>query len=182
MSRSIAVLAVMCLLAGCSSSDMSSDSTAGNGQSAVVLSITDRDFVHDAAIGGMYEVQAGQIAAAKATSADLRQFGQKMVADHTQVNNELQQLASQKGIAIPTELNSKHQEMIDQLNKLGGSEFEQDYINGQVKAHEKTIELFQKEARDGQDNDLKAFASRTLPTLQHHLDMIKGIQSTWSVK
>jgi putative membrane protein len=182
MYKSISVFTVLCLLGGCSSNDTTSNNNGQNGTAAVQnngssLSVTDRQFMQAAANGGMCEVQAGQLAQQRATNDQLKQFGQQMVSDHTAVNNQLTQLAQQKGVALPTALDADAQSQIDKLNSLSGNDFDDYYVTGQVKAHENTIKLFQDEANNGQDNDVKAFASQNLPTIQHHLDMIHNLQS-----
>ena len=182
MFKSISVFTVLCLLAGCSSNDTSSSNNGQNGvsnsQNGSNLSTSDRDFINQAAVGGMTEVQAGQLAANHASNSDLRQFGQQMVDDHTRVNNELMQLAQQKGVTPPTALDADGQSTVDKLNSLNSNDFDNYYITGQVKAHEDTIRLFQNEANSGQDPDVKAFAAQTLPHLQHHLDMIHNLQES----
>ena len=182
MFKSISVFAVLCLLGGCMANDTTSNNNGQNGTAAVQnsgssLSAMDRQFMQTAAIGGMCEVQAGQLAQQRATNDQLRQFGQQMVSDHTAVNNQLNQLAQQKGVTLPTALDADAQSQIDKLNSLHGNDFDDYYITGQVKAHENTIKLFQDEANNGQDSDLKSFANQNLPTLQHHLDMIHNLQS-----
>jgi putative membrane protein len=184
MFRSINVLAVLCLLAGCSGDDISSNNNGQNGIGMMQnsrgsnLSVTDRQFIQNAAVGGMFEVQAGQIAADRATNGDLKHFAQQMMNDHQRMNTELMQLAQQKGANPPTELDMDARSQIDTLNSLNGADFDQVYITGQVKAHTDTISFFQSEANNGQDPGVKAFASRNLPMLQHHLEMIKNLQSS----
>jgi putative membrane protein len=184
MLKHATTFAALCLAAGCASNDMSSNSNGQNGTPSAQntagsnLSTMDRQFIHDAAVGGMTEVQAGQIASNKATSGDLRQFAQQMVTDHQNANNQLMQLAQQKGVTVPSYLDSDGQSVIDKLNSVNGGDFDDTYITGQVKAHVDTIKLFESEANMGQDSDVKGWASKTLPTLQHHLEMIKGLQSS----
>jgi putative membrane protein len=182
MLKHISIFVALCLAAGCAGNDTTSDNNGQNDaesvQAASNLSITDRQFIHDATVGGMTEVQTGQIAANRGTNGDLKQFGQQMVTDHQRANAELAQLAQQKGVTVPTYPDTDGQNVIDKLNSLNGADFDDTYIAGQVKSHTDTIRLFENEANNGQDSDLKSFASRTLPTLQHHLEMIKSLQSS----
>ena len=139
------------------------------------LSATDKKFMTEAAQGGLAEVQLGQLASQRATSDAVKQFGQRMVQDHTQANTQLKQLASQKGVTLPTTIGSENQKVKQQLSKLSKTRFDKAYTNDMVKDHEKDVSLFQSEAQGGQDPDVKAFAAQTLPTLQEHLQMAKSI-------
>ena len=184
MIKAITVLAAICLLAGCASNDTSTGEEGQNGTAPTAsshLSDADRQFINNAAIGGMSEVQAGQIAVDRATDNNLKQFGQQMVTDHTRINTELMQLAQQKGVTPPAMLDGDAQQQIDKLNSSNGNDFDSQYIQDQVKDHQDTVKLFQNEINQGQDPDVKAFASRNLPIIQHHLDMIKGIESSSGV-
>ncbi len=139
------------------------------------LSAVDKKFMTEAAQGGLAEVQLGQLASQRATSDAVKQFGQRMVQDHTQANTQLKQLASQKGVTLPTTIGSENQKVKQQLSKLSKTRFDKAYINDMVKDHVKDVSLFQSEAQGGQDTDVKAFAAQTLPTLQEHLQMAKSI-------
>jgi len=136
---------------------------------------SDRTFVHMASSGGLAEVRLGQLAAERAYSAEVRQFGQRMVDDHTKANQELAAIAQAKNLQVATEMDKKHQAMADKLAKLSGAAFDREYMAAQVADHEHTVALFTTTAREGQDPELKTFASRTLPTLQEHLRMARGL-------
>lgn len=135
------------------------------------------DFMMKAAQGGMAEVEVGKLAASKGANADVKQFGQKMVTDHSKANDELKALAAKKNFTLPADVNAEQKAMADKLSKLSGAEFDKEYVDGMVKDHEKDVADFQKEADSGTDADVKAFAAKTLPTLKSHLEMIKSIQS-----
>ncbi len=135
----------------------------------------DSKFVLEAAMGGMAEVQLGQLAVDKATSPDVKQFGQRMVDDHGKANQELTQLASTKGITLPTTLDAKHQADVDRLSKLTGEEFDHTYMKMMVDDHNKDVADFQHESSGGKDPDVKAWAAKTLPTLEQHQSMAKSI-------
>jgi putative membrane protein len=137
----------------------------------------DSNFVHQAAIGGMTEVKLGNIAQQQASNAQVKQFGARMVKDHSKANDELKQLASRKGIDVPPELDSKHQKDVDQLQKKQGAEFDRAYMDHMVEDHRKDVSDFRKEANAGKDPDIKAFAAKTLPTLEEHLQMAESIQA-----
>ncbi len=132
-------------------------------------------FMMRAAEGGMAEVEAGKMAAAKAQNPEVKQFGQQMVAEHTRANNELKALAGKKTVTLPTDLDPTHKAMAAKLNGLSGAEFDKEYMRGQVEDHEKTVALFQAQADNGTDAEAKAFAVKTLPNLKMHLDMARKI-------
>jgi putative membrane protein len=139
------------------------------------LSSHDQKFVKEAAMGGLYEVQAGQLAAQKATSSEVKQMAQHIVDDHTKANDQLKSLAQAKGVTdLPMQLDSKHQRQLDHLNKLSGAEFDRTYSKMMVSDHKDDIKLFQKEADNGKDADLKQFAASILPKLQQHLSMAES--------
>jgi putative membrane protein len=138
----------------------------------------DTAFVMEAAKGGMMEVAKGKAATQHASRDDVKQFAQRMVDDHTKAGDELKSIASGKNITLPPDQPSaKDQAMLDKMSKMNGAAFDQAYIADQVKDHEKTIALFEKEARSGKDAELKAFAEKTLPTLKEHLTAIRGLSS-----
>lgn len=137
--------------------------------------MADSKFVMFAAMGGMAEVEMGRLAAQKGASEDVRQFGQKMVDDHTKANEELMRVASSKGMTPPAMLDSKHQAAMQKMSALSGEKFDKEYAKMMVGDHKKTVSEFQKEADRGADPDLKAFAAAQLPTLQEHLRMAQRL-------
>ena len=137
----------------------------------------DSKFVMDAAKGGMAEVEMGRMAADKASNADVKQFGQKMVDDHSKANDELKQVASAKGITLPSAIDPAHKAKMDKMSSLSGDAFDKAYVADMVQDHKKDVAEFQKEANGGKDPDVKAFASKTLPTLQEHLKMIQELNA-----
>jgi putative membrane protein len=162
-----------------SSPDMNSPTAqTPNGPAAMTPKVDDKKFVKDAAIGGMAEVELGKLAAEKGSSEAVKQFGQKMVDDHSKANDQLKQLASKEGITIPDTLDSKHQSRVDKLAKLSGPKFDKAYVKDAVKDHEKDVSEFKNEAQYGSDPNVKQFASNTLPVLQEHLTAAKDLNKT----
>ncbi|MBD2214017.1 DUF4142 domain-containing protein [Nostoc linckia FACHB-104] len=151
--------------------ETTSPTTAGQNN----LSSADRTFMTEAAQGGLAEVQLGQLASERAASNTVKQFGQRMVQDHSQANTQLQQLATQKGVTLPKTINQENEQVRQRLTKLSGANFDREYINHMVKDHEKDVSLYQREAQEGQDPDLKAFAAQTLPILQEHYQQAQSI-------
>jgi putative membrane protein len=141
------------------------------------LAGADKSFVMEAASGGLTEVELGKLAEQKASNAQVKQFGSRMVQDHSKANDELKQVASNKGVQLPAEPDSKHQRDIKRLQGLSGTEFDRAYITHMVADHKKDVSDFQKEAKSGKDADVKAFAAKTLPTLQEHLKMAQDTES-----
>jgi|SRR4051794_11795435 putative membrane protein len=137
----------------------------------------DAAFIREAAIGGMAEVELGQLGAKNASSPDVKQFAQRMVDDHSKANDELKSLASQKNVTLPTGTDAKHKAVRDKLEKLQGAAFDSAYMSEMVKDHNTDVALFQREAKDGKDADAKAWAAKTLPTLQEHQKMAKDTHS-----
>ena len=142
---------------------------------AANLNTRDRNFVMEAAMGGMAEVELGKLATQKATSDAVKQFGQKMVDDHSAANSELTQLAAAKGLTLPTELDAKHRADITRLSKLSGAAFDGAYSKAMLDDHVKDVAAFEKESTSGTDPEVKAFATKTLPTLKQHLEMARSL-------
>ncbi|MDQ3180523.1 MAG: DUF4142 domain-containing protein [Acidobacteriota bacterium] len=165
-----------------SNSNMAMNSNAGMNMNTASnmsknVSSADKEFMDKAAQGGMEEVQLGQMAASKAQNNDVKAFGQKMVEDHSNANSELKSIAMQKGVTLPTDVSAKQKENMDKLSKLSGAAFDKEYVKMMVADHEKDVADFQKQSDSGTDADLKSFATKTLPTLKSHLEMIKGINA-----
>jgi putative membrane protein len=146
------------------------------------VSPSTRQFMQDAATGGTTEVELGRMAANKAASEQVRAFAERMVKDHGAANDELVELAKQKGVSLTTQLDPKHQAVVDRLGRLSGPEFDREYMQAMVDDHRADVTKFDHEAKAGRDADVKSFAARTLPTLRRHLDLAqetaRGTSST----
>ena len=139
------------------------------------MSSRDQKFVTEKAMSGMMEVELGRWAAQKGTAEEVKQFGRRVVEDHSKVNTELKELASAKGITLATELDRKHQANISKISRLKGEEFDRAFSKMMLKSHENSVKDFEKVSTSGGDAELKAFASKTLPTLQEHLQMARAL-------
>ena len=135
----------------------------------------DRNFLMDAAMGGMMEVELGRLATTNGASDAVKQFGQRMVDDHSKANAELMSLATSKGITLPTELDEKHRAHVTKLWSLTGADFDREYSKMMMSDHKKDVSEFEKQSMKGVDADLKAFATNTLPTLREHLQMANAL-------
>jgi putative membrane protein len=136
---------------------------------AVAKDNPDEDFYEKAAQAGIAEVQAGKDAQAQATSPAVKDFASMMVKEHTAANQKLMKIAASKGVKLPDEASLKQKAMKKKSDMKSGTDFDADYIASQVKAHEDTVELLQKEIDSGKDPEAKAFASETLPKVKMHL-------------
>ena len=150
---------------------MATDKSAMRGASDAKLAHADKKFVEGAATGGMAEVQLGQLAVQKAQSAEVKQFAQKMVDDHSKANDQLKQIASGKNVQLPTDLDHSAKREYDRLSKLSGADFDREYMKHMVSDHKTDVKEFADEAKSGKDADVKQFAASTLPTLQQHLQL-----------
>jgi putative membrane protein len=135
---------------------------------ALAQSTSTQDFVTKVAISDMFEVQSGKLASTKG-NANVKAFGQRMVKDHTKTTNELKGLVAKAKAKLPTEMDADHKKKLDQLQKLDGDQFNSTYASMQVQAHEEAVKLFDLYSRSGDDAQLKAWASKTLPALKEHL-------------
>src|SRR5438034_9376548 len=129
------------------------------------LSASDKSFMMNAAKGGMMEVEWGKVAAQNAQNADVKKFGNRMVTDHSKANSELMALAKEEGVSLPG------------AKAPGKWKSDKDYMDMMVKDHQADLAEFQKEAQNGTDPDLKAFASKYSKVVQQHLDLAKQTQS-----
>ena len=135
----------------------------------------DKNFMVKAAQGGLGEVALGQLALSRAGSAGAKRFGQRMVKDHTKANAQLKQVAAKQGVTLPAAPGPEEQATKARLAGLSGTAFDKAYISDMVEDHEKDVADFKKEAATGKDPAVKAFAAKTLPTLQMHLQMARAL-------
>jgi putative membrane protein len=160
-----------------SNSMMNNDSSAMNtATSAGPVSKEDADWATEVANAGMTEVELSKVAQTKATNPRLKGFADMMVADHTQANDQLKQLAAAKNITLPANLSDASQKKLDNLNKkAAGKDFDKAYTDDMLDGHRNAVDKFTKGSKDLKDADLKNFATQTLPKLQMHQDSIKAI-------
>jgi putative membrane protein len=143
---------------------------------------TSNDFVDKAAAGGIYEIEASRLALEKSGSADVKTFANMMITDHGKANDELAAIAKKHDIEVP-DTTTLVKQAKEKILDMRDESFDSAYANGQVKAHEDTIEMFKKEANTVTDDktagatELKGFAQKMLPGLEKHLDMAKKLQA-----
>jgi putative membrane protein len=146
-----------------------------NAGAAQKLSHSDKEFIEDAAKGGMFEVQSGQLAAQKGSDQAVKDFGNKLAQDHGKANDELKQIAEAKGVKMPDKDKWMERHEMSKLQKLSGPAFDREFAQHEVKDHEKDIKAFEKAASKLDDPDLKAFAQKQLPTLREHLALAQKL-------
>ena len=144
--------------------------TPPSGTVTVKLSQKDVSFIQKAAGGGQQEVENGKMAEKQGKSADVKRIGARMVADHTKANKELTELANRKGVKFDTRG--------VRAQNIGAADFDRQYLKLLEVDHKNDIAEFQKEAKSGDDRDVKAWAAKTLPTLQEHLAMVEAAMRT----
>ncbi|HVV80490.1 MAG TPA: DUF4142 domain-containing protein [Pseudolabrys sp.] len=139
---------------------------------------TMQDFVTEAAISDMFEINSSQAAQSKAQDANIKSFAAKMVEDHTKTTNDLKALVSGGNVKaqIPAAMDDSHKKKLDKLNGLNGKDFDKQYASDQKAAHKDAVSLFERYAKGGSNADLKAFASKYLPALKGHEKMANDLK------
>jgi putative membrane protein len=143
--------------------------TSGQGQ--------DADFLRTASHINQAEVDAGRMAMERAIDPEVRRFGEMLANDHRESLQELEQLASQQDIALPQQLDNKHQQMLSRLSQLQGAQFDREFINEMVKRHEEAISRFENQMRSGRDAQAKSYAANAIPSLREHLRIAREIEA-----
>jgi len=139
------------------------------------LSLTNRRFITEAAQGGRAEVDLGRLASQRGLNREVKQYGQRMVLDHTQANNELKELTNQKGINLPPGIGQENSTVKVRLSKLYGAAFDEAYMNQMVADHNQDVSLFERQSQRGDDRDLRDWVAKTLPNIQEHLRLANSI-------
>jgi putative membrane protein len=178
ITSSLAITAAFALVTavGCSkkSTETASNTSADRSSSADrsttgVLNSTDKDFVSKAARGGMAEVELGNLAQQRGSTDAIKDFGKKLVNDHTKLNNELKDIAARQSLTLPMDLSSEQRMTIDKLSKLSGAAFDREFWKDSVSEHRDDIAEFRKEVDKGENQALKDFAASSIPVLEEHL-------------
>src|SRR5215475_4463390 len=150
--------------------------------SPVALTAPEKEFMANAARGGMLEVQLGNLATQKASSNDVKQFGERMATDHSQLGQKLQQLASNLNVTLPQDLKPEQQAVVSRLEKLSGKAFDREYMKEMVNDHVKDISEFERAEKEATVAEIKQFATESLPTLRDHLKQAKEITAKLGAK
>lgn len=137
----------------------------------------DQEFMQKAAAGGLYEVSAGNLAQTKGQSEGVKSFGAMLVKDHSAANEELKALAASKGVTLPSTLPAAKQKRLDKIS--ADKNFDKEFVKEVgLDDHKQDIKLFEKAGKDADDADVKAFATKTLPTLKAHREHAEGLRKS----
>ena len=164
------------------SNDATGTTTQAGTSAAGMPQITEAsEFVKQAAAGGEFEIRSSKLALKQSKSEDVKRIAQRLIDDHTKAGKELKDTVKDAGVKakIPEKLDQKHQSMMDELKKTKGmaANFDKLYIDQQLSAHQDAIALFSGYAEGGDNDKLKSFAEKTLPTLQEHQQMVTSAQA-----
>lgn len=144
---------------------------APTSRSTTSASSLDQEFLKMAANSDQFEIRTSQLALEKTSNPEVKQYAQRMIQEHTESTQQLTQLASKKGITLPTSPNSFQQAVIEQLTSLTGAQFDRAYLAAQTNGHMLTVAVYQTEVGQGKDPDIQSFASKLLPTVAGHYQM-----------
>ncbi len=145
---------------------------------AATLSHGDKKFLDEAAHAGHTEIEGSKLAQSKSSNSDVKSFADEMIKDHTKVGDELDQLAASKDVKVPTKPSLTQKTKLEMLSAYSGANFDKHYATEiGVSAHEDAVKLFRNASKEAKDPDVKAFAEKTLPGLEHHLEMAKKLAS-----
>jgi putative membrane protein len=162
-------LSVVCCVALCCLPALAQTKHASKG------AMSDQDFVNMAAQTDMLEAHLGQMAAGQSSSPDVKTYAQMLVTDHTADYQQLQSMAANDNLTVPTALDAAHNRMIAPFDNLKGAAFDSRYIHTMIAGHTEAIGVYTKESTRAEGADIKAYAAATLPTLQKHLDGAKDL-------
>jgi putative membrane protein len=141
------------------------------------LAPADSMFVRKAAEGGMAEVKLGELAKERASNPAVKNFGDRMVRDHSKAGDQLKLIASKKGVTLRDSMNAKDKALYDRLSRLSGEAFDKAYMRAMIEDHQEDVSEFRQESQSAKDPDVRQFASTALPTLQEHLRLAQSTGS-----
>jgi putative membrane protein len=138
---------------------------------------TDSAFIREATSGNLLEIRLGNLAESKASNSAVKQFGQRMVTDHTTMENQWSQLVARSGLPLTASLDQTQQQQASQLERLSGAEFDRAYMTAMIQDHERDVNAFRTQGVSAQSADVRQLAANDLVTIQQHLDMATQIGS-----
>ena len=174
-------VATFCAFLGCWAV-FAHQANSSNGSSKSKSALSDTEFAKKAAQGNMAEVKLGELAQEKGNSEAVKDFGKRMVNDHSKANEELKATAAKDNIQLPSDLDTKDQAAYDRLSKLSGPAFDKAYSRDMVRDHEKDVAQFHKEANAGKNEDIKNYAAQTAPILEDHLKQARHMMQSVSAE
>ena len=170
--KTIAIVALCATLATPAFAETVGEKTGVN--STLGIAPTTPDFVHEAAISDMFEIQESKLAAER-TTGPTKNFAEKMIKDHMKTSGELKPMAMAAKIDVPTAMDASHQKMFDKLSGLKGDDFAKQYHSDQDTNHKDAVALFTRYANGGDSAEMKTWAAKTLPTIQDHYSMAQNL-------
>jgi putative membrane protein len=150
-------------------------------QAAGQASPMDKMFVRKAMQGGMAQVQLGQLTLQKTDNDQVKQFAQRMIDDHTRMNDQMKPVAQQLGVDVPAQISKKDRATMAKLQALSGAAYDQAYIKDMVKDHKQDLSDFQMEASSGQDQTVKDAASQGSKVIAQHLQLAQQMAKNQNV-
>jgi putative membrane protein len=135
----------------------------------------DKTFVTESTEGSLAEVELGKLALRKSKSPEVTEFAQKMIADHTQLINDMKPVANQMGVELPDKLNAKHEQEVNRLSALSGDQFDKAYISAMVADHHHDLAEFISEESRTQNPMLKSTVAKGREVIEMHTHMIDQI-------
>lgn len=135
-----------------------------------------KQFFEQAARSNMLEVRLGELASKQAAGEDVKKFGQMMVTDHTRANEQLRQIAQKLNVTVPKDMGDTQQKQIDRLSKLSGAEFDREYMTLMVDQHTSDLQLFQQQAKEARNEEVKNFAQDMAQKIEQHLQRAREIR------
>jgi putative membrane protein len=179
MKKSIIIIAACALIAGPAAAQSIGEKTGVNELLGITPSTA--DFVKEAAISDLFEIETSKLAALRATDEATKNFANQMVTAHTKTSTQLKEaVSSDPKTPIPDTLDSSHLSKLEKLAGLNGEDFTKRYHDDQVTAHKNAVNLFERYAKGGDSASLKSWAAKTLPDLQHHLEMAQSLDKARS--
>jgi putative membrane protein len=179
---------------GCNSTDRRDTAASKPGDAVGTagsdnISRGDRDFVHDVAIANMAEIELGRMASDRAVSPEVKKFAQTMIDDHTKAGDDLKAVASRHNIPMPTDLDNKHVDLRDKLQKLNGADFDKEYMSAMVNGHEDVVSklgsrvdstdakaVVPEKSDNAVTKAINEWAAAAYPVVHHHEEMAKDVE------
>ena len=164
------------LSAAVTQANAQSASEQAGANSALGIPPKTEDFVLLAAHGDLFEIESSRLAVER-SDGPVKAFAEKMVQDHEKTSAELKQMlqSAKLDVALPAAVSDDHKEDLEELQKLQGAEFTEEYVDDQVDAHEDAVDLFQRYGKEGDNPELREWAAKTAPHLEHHLEMAREL-------
>lgn len=145
------------------------------------LTQQDRTFIHEAGAGNLAEAELGQLAEQKATTPAIKEFGRWMATDHGLANKWLAAILRDERESFQPTLTAEQTQLKQKLEGLSGTQFDQQYVQHMLQDHEKTVPVFEKQAKEGHNPAIKAYAQDLTPVLEQHLAEVRELAGTSGV-